>query len=802
MKKYIFMFCCIVVSAFSVKADNYYSAVSDAHIIGHVINKKDGEPITFINVALKNTTIGTSTDATGHYSLKNVPEGRFILVVQGIGYKPQEKEVTIVKNKILELNFTIEEDALKLDEIVVTAGRTSQKRTEASVIVNTISSKLLETTQSTVLGEGLNYCTGLRYENDCQNCGFSQIRMNGMEGPYSQILINSRPIFSGLAGVYGLELIPANMLERIEVVRGGGSVLYGSNAIAGTVNLILKDPKSNSFEAGLTTSLIGTGISASNGPIPDYVANFNASLVTDDHKTGIAVYGNMRDRKMFDINGDDFSEIAPMKNTVIGTRIFHRPAYRSKLTLDFFNISEQRDGGDRQDYPLHERNIAEAVKHDMKTGGLTFEQYFRESDQLSVFASGQYLKRDSYYGANQSLSDYGNTKDRTYNIGAQYKVSINDLSSLIGGVEHTGSHLTDKKLGYPEYSIGLGVTGAMDSIYVNHVDNRIVSDQTLSTTGAFAQYEIKWGKAKFLVGGRIEHYSINDKQSDGSDKSGNVLIPRGSIMYDITPYLQSRLGYSRGYRAPQIFDEDLHIETSGSRKVINKNDPNLKQENSSSFTLSFDFNKSLGSVYTGLLIEGFYTKLHNPFRNIIGEPDADGTVIYTRINSTDGAVVKGVNIELKLFPTDKLSINGGFTIQSSRYKVAADFDEKKFFRTPDNYGFFTADWEFMPKFGASVTGNYTGKMLVPYFGAELAEGAIRDAGELRRSKSFFDAGVKLHYDMPLGGGVTIQWFAGAKNIFNSYQKDFDKGIDRDPSYIYGPSLPRTIFFGFKIGNLL
>lgn len=768
---------------------------TDANIFGHVVNSKTKEHVSFINVVLKNTTIGTTTDDAGHYSLKNLPEGKFIIVAEGVGFKPLEKEVKVEKGKSVELNFEIEEDALNLNEVVVTAGRSSQKRTETPVIVNTISTKMLETTQSVVLGEGLNYCTGLRYENDCQNCGFSQIRMNGMEGPYSQILINSRPIFSGLAGVYGLELIPANMLERIEVVRGGGSVLYGSNAIAGTINLILKDPKSNSFEAGFNTSLIGTGVSGSNGPAADYNTTFNASLVTDDYKSGISVFGNMRDRKMFDSNDDSFSEIAPMKNTVIGARIFHRPAYRSKLSLDFFNIREERKGGNKQDYPDHERDISESVKHNMVTGALTFEQYLRESDLLTVFASGQYLDRDSYYGANQSLSDYGNTKDKTYNLGAQYKFSINELSSLIGGVERTESHLTDKKLGYPEYALN-----DKGEIEVIHVPNRIVSDQSLATTGAFAQYEIKVGKAKFLAGGRVEHYSVNDKQSNDSDKSGTVLVPRASVMYDLTSFLQTRFGYSRGYRAPQIFDEDLHIETSGSRQVINKNDPNLKQENSSSFTLSFDFNKKLGDINTNILIEGFYNKLHNPFRNEIGAPDENGTVIYTRVNSKDGAVVKGLNIEAKLTPSDKLTATVGFTIQSSKYKTAEEtFGEKNFFRTPDNYGFFTLDWEFARNFGVSATGNYTGKMLVPYFGPEIE---VPEDGELRKSKRFFDAGIKFHYDMKISKDVNIEWFAGMKNIFNSYQKDFDKGIDRDPSYIYGPSLPRTVFLGFKIGNLI
>jgi outer membrane receptor for ferrienterochelin and colicins len=588
-------------------------------------------------VYIKNTTLATVTDASGHYSLKNLPEGKLVVAVQGIGYEPQEKTVVTRSNESQEINFAVKEDVLNLQEVVVSAGRSSQIRSEAPVIVNTIGIKLLESTQSAVLGEGLNFCTGLRYENDCQNCGFSQIRMNGMEGPYSQILINSRPVFSGLAGVYGLELIPANMLERIEVVRGGGSALYGSNAIAGTVNLILKEPKHNSFEAGFNTSLIGASTT------PDYNANFNASLVSDDYRSGIALYGNMRQREMFDANGDGFSEIAPMKNLVLGARIFHRLSSRNKLVFDFFNINEGRDGGNKQDYPEHERDIAEAVKHDMKTGALTFEQYFRQSDMLSVFASGQFLNRDSYYGANKSLSDYGNTKDKTYNVGAQYKADFK-TASLVGGLEHTGSYLTDKKLGYPDYDNAVIDNGKI--IEIPHTENTIVSDQSLNTYGIFAQYEIKFfDKLKLAVGGRLERYEVRDRQGETPDKSGNVLIPRATVMYDIAKMLQIRAACSRGYRAPQIFDEDLHIETSGARKVLNVNSPDLKQENSSSFTLSFDFNKNFGKSNLGVLIEGFMTQLHNPFRNEIGAPDENGTVIYTRSNATNVATGQGVNME-------------------------------------------------------------------------------------------------------------------------------------------------------------
>lgn len=693
MKKIFFLFFCFL-STIQLSAET--PVPTDANIFGHVINS-DNEHIPYINISIKNTTVGTVTDATGHYSFKNLKEGTYTLVVSGVGYKSEEKTVTVIKNKTQEVNFSIKEDVLNLNEVVVTSNRSSQSRTEAPVIVSTISTKQLETTQSNVLGEGLNYCTGLRFENDCQNCGFSQIRMNGMEGPYSQILINSRPIFSGLAGVYGLELIPSNMIEKLEIVRGGGSALYGSNAIAGTVNLILKDPKSNSFEAGYNVSLIGTGVSGSNGPVADHNINFNTSLVNDDHTAGIAIYGNSRTRKMFDANGDDYSEIAPMKNTVIGTRLFYRPAYKSKLSVDFFNIREERNGGDKQDYPLHERDIAEAVKHDMKNLALNFDQYFRKSDLLSIYASGQYLVRDSYYGANQSLNDYGNTKDKTYALGAQYKLDLTS-SSLMVGIENRGDYLIDKKLGYPTYTIvdnpKAEQQGEEDKIIeVGHVNNRIITDQSLQTIGGFAQYEIKFGKLKVLAGARLERYSISDAQDSKLDKSGNVFIPRANLMYDITPYLQVRGGYSRGYRAPQVFDEDLHVNTSGAIQVIHKNDPDLKQENSNSMTLSLDFNKNIGGVYTSLLVEAFYTKLENPFQNIVGDMDDNGVVTYTRTNAKKGAKVTGVNIEFKLFPTKKLSFNSGFTIQSSKYdEIQADnFNKKDFYRTPDSYGFFTVD---------------------------------------------------------------------------------------------------------------
>ncbi len=778
----------------SILSFNSYAQKTDANIVGHVADI-NGEHIPFATIVLKNTTIGTATDETGHFNLINMPLGKFIIKASAIGHKTVEKEVELKEKNTIELKFVLESDVLGIDQVVVTADRNDKHRTEASVIVNTITPKLFDVAQTISISDGLNFCPGLRMENNCQNCGFTQIRMNGMEGPYSQILINSRPIFSGLAGVYGLELIPSSMIERIEVVRGGGSALYGSNAIAGTINLILKDPVNNSYEASATTGYTGVGLKNAGNPALDYSVSFNTSIVSSDSKTGMALYGFHRDKDPYDANSDDFSEVAALNNVTVGTRIYHRLGYRNKIALDFFTINEKRRGGNKFDLPSHEADITEALEHKITTTAISFDQFFREEDKLSVFVSGQYVDRDSYYGAEQSMQDYGKTVGFTTNMGVQYN-AVFTSSNLIGGIEYKGETLNDKKLAYPDYENASFIAG---ELVIPHTENTLVADQASNIYGAFAQYEYEFNKLNVSVGARFDNYSIENKDHN-TKKTGNVLSPRVTVKYDIQKYLQARISYSQGYRAPQIFDEDLHIETSGSRKVIHKNDPDLKQETSNSYMASLDFNKLIGKVSTGFLIEGFYTQLNDAFANEFSDP-IDGVVTYTRINSKGGAYVQGVNMELNIVPVNNFSFVGGFTLQKSAYEESQEFAEKHFFRTPNKYGYATIDWDFIKGFCFSATGTYTGRMLVPYFGTTLPEGNVRDAGELHESDSFFDLGAKLTYQFRLNG-ASMQMFVGAKNIFNSYQNDFDSTVNRDPGYLYGPSLPRTIYFGLKIGNLL
>ncbi|MCL3780126.1 TonB-dependent receptor [Prolixibacteraceae bacterium JC049] len=765
---------------------------TDASITGHVTCKK--EHIPFITVNLKGTSIGVATDATGHYMMNNLPVGEHTLVVKGVGFKTLEQKVNVQAGKTQEVLLDIEEDVIGLEQVVVTADRNEKNRKEATTIVNTISPKLFERLQSTTLSEGLNFTPGLRMENNCQNCGFTQVRMNGLEGPYSQILINSRPIFSGLAGVYGLELIPATMIERVEVVRGGGSAIYGSNAIAGTINLITKDPIKNSYKVDVNTSLVGVGVDGAGDAAADNNISVNASIVSDDFRSGLSVFGFKRSKDAFDANDDSFSEISEMENTTIGLRSYYKTGNRSKLTVDYFNINEERRGGDKFDYPVHEAGIAEAVDHKINTGAIAWDAFTGDHNKFSVYLSGQHIDRGTYYGAEQDLSAYGNTKDFAYSTGIQYvhdfeKVKFAHMHLTLG-VENNGENLKDKKLGY------------YDKETKKNEPNTIVADQKSNIFGFYAQHEMKFEKTTVSVGFRLDNYDIKDDAPDHASEGGNsgtVFSPRVTLLQNIAPWIQARASYSKGYRAPQIFDEDLHIETSQARKVIHKNDPDLKQEDSHSWSTSLDFTPKIGNVQTQFLIEGFYTKLNNPFYTDYGDgADENGLVTAVRRNVT-GAHVSGINLEFNAAPSRKFQVNAGFTIQESRYEEAQDFDEKSFLRTPDNYGFFSLTWSPTWQLSLSASGTYTGKMLVPYYGNTISN---PDDGVLRKSDSFFETGLKASYDIELSRGVIMQLNGGVKNLFNSYQDDFDRGGSRDPGYIYGPNQPRTIFFGISFRNLL
>ena len=298
---------------------------TDANIYGHIIAAENDEHIPYATIAVKDTTIGCAADGTGHYRINNLPEGDVMLVISAIGYNTIEYLYTADRNTTVELNFSLESAALLVDEVVVSATRNETDRRKTSTVVNVASTKLFEGTASANLSEAMNFQSGLRVENTCGNCGAPQLRINGLEGQYSQILLDSRAIFSSLAGVYGLDLMPVAMVERVEVIRGGGSALFGSNAIGGVVNIITKDPVRNTLSISNTSNFMKDGT-------PDINTSIGGAFVSDDYKMGTYIFGQVKYRDGYDRNDDGVSDITRLRSETAGFRAYYKTSTHSRLS--------------------------------------------------------------------------------------------------------------------------------------------------------------------------------------------------------------------------------------------------------------------------------------------------------------------------------------------------------------------------------------------------------------------------------------------------------------------------------------
>lgn len=760
----ILCLCCTLTVAWATEEEKMN--VSDANVFGHVLDKETGEHLPFITVILKGTTIGTTTDNSGHYFLKNLPEGKFTLEFKYLGYKTVTRDVKLEKGKTQEVNVEMEEDRIALDGVVVSANRSETSRRLAPTLVNVIDSKVFNTTSAVNLAQGLNFQPGVRVETNCQNCGFQQVRINGLDGPYTQILIDSRPIFSALSGVYGLEQIPANMIDRVEVMRGGGSALFGSSAIAGTINIITKEPLRNSGELTHTLSSIEGSSSFDNN------TTLNASLVTENGKAGMYIFGQNRHRSGYDYDNDGYTELPKLKNQTVGFRSYLKTSTYSKLTFEYHHMNEYRRGGNLLDRPPHEADIAEQLEHSIDGGGLKFDLFSSDyKHKLSVFTSAQNTDRDSYYGTGQDPNAYGKTTDLTFMTGTQYSYSFDQFlfmpSDLTAGLEYNYDHLKDEMIGYNRYT-----------------------NQKVHIESLFLQNEWKNKRWSFLIGARMDKHNMIDNV---------VFSPRANVRFNPTEDINIRASYSSGFRAPQAFDEDMHISAVGGEIAMIRRAKDLKEEKSQSLSTSVDFyHRFKNGIQVNFLLEGFYTSLNDVFvLEEIGK-DEQGNIIKERRNGS-GAKVMGLTLEGKSVLSSWLSLQAGATLQRSRYNEPEKWSEnenvpteKKMFRTPNTYGYFTATLTPLKHFTASLSGTYTGSMLVQHLAGYIP------MDKAVNTPDFFDMNIKLAYDFHIYKDINLEVNAGVQNIFEAYQSDFDQGPNRDSAYIYGPATPRSYFAGIKI----
>ena len=805
-----------------LRAENEVKEKTDANIKGSVVDSKTQQPLSHASVLVVGTVITTTTDAEGHYALNNLPLGKVKIEVRSAGYRTLRQEVTTERNYTTEKNFELTPDEIALDEVVVSANRSLTLRRESPVIVNILDTKLFESTHSTTLAQGLNFQPGVRTEDNCTNCGFSQVRINGLDGHYSQILVDSRPVFTALQGVYGLEQIPANMVERVEIVRGGGSALFGASAIGGTINIITKEPSENSAELAHTITGATTGSTAF-----DNNTTGNVSVVTTNGRAGFYLYAQSRHRSAYDRDGDGYTDLPTLDNKTLGLSTFLRLTDYSKVTLKYHGLKEFRRGGNNLFLPPHEANIAEQIEHTINGGSLAYDLFNPNGKgHFSAYASFQNVDRKSYYGGLGELTSAAEGQkamNEAYKLGLSLDMSEEDAAKLpddqqeilanaqafdkaqraynvthninyIAGAQYV--HNFDRLLFMPA-DLTVGAEYSFDRIKDHSLGYNSLLEQRVRISSTFVQNEWKNAHWGLLLGGRLDKHNLI---------SHLIFSPRVNLRYNPTPNANFRLTYAGGFRAPQAFDEDLHTKISDGDRVKIALAKDLKEERSHSFSASADLYKSFGTVQTNLLIEGFYTRLNNMFatRKLADDIVIDGARVEERYNS-NGATVFGLNLEGKASLTSWAQLQAGFTWQNSRYRNAEEWDDdaadefkttKRLLRTPDTYGYFTLNVRPMIDFNVSLSGVYTGRMFVghPKGGSERT----KDFSIIERTPSFLTLNLKLAYDFYLYNQVKLQASAGVQNLLDAYQKDLDKGPSRASDYVYGPTQPRSLFLGVKI----
>lgn len=756
--------------------------------ICQLVSKQDGRQLAV-----------TTTNEAGKFKLfvKSEPNQMAELLVTSVGFQKQKIDVMASKDSYLVVG--LQQLTSQQKQVEVIGHHSEGLGRSAPTLVNTVSQATLRSANALSLADGLSYTPGLRVENNCQNCGFTSVRLNGLQGPYTQILINNRPTYSALSAVYGLEQIPASSIERIEVVRGAGSVLYGANAIAGTVNILTRKPVTDSWQVGHSANLVG-------GRSFDHQSTLAADLVSSDDKAGISMIGQIRDRQAFDANGDGFTEITKLQSSTLGFNSFIELNKYNRLKVNAFSINEYRRGGDQLELPPHQAQVAEELKTNAYNLGFDL---FSQVGSLVVnsYASAQLTNRQSYYGGGGrvltsadtvlkpedllAINAYGQTRDLMgvvgFRITPQTEIDSTKFWNWIIGSEYLMNTVNDQLKGY----------------------GREIRQQT-GTWGSFGQLTFQLNKTLRAVAGlRLDVFNLNGTYVYPDQRFENrlttpVLVPRLALIQQLGAESRLRIGYAQGYRAPQAFDEDLHIESVGGSARYIRMAEGLQVERSNSFTASIENDHEWGGFDTKSLIEGFYNILTNPFILEDASESTTGGTFWTKRNGT-GLSVYGVNFEQQTsFDQQPLALSIGGTIQTTQLTTAnllwqSDADQtvstSELLRTPNYYGYLNASYKPTNQLSIDLTSVLTGPMRI----AKLEDATTGRLG-IRNTSAFYDLNMKVAYQSNFNNGLRYELAFGCQNILNQYQRDFDSGPTRDASYIYGPMQPQTFYISCRIGS--
>ena len=724
------------------------------------ITLSNGEPAFGATIYINELQIGTTADSLGYYELGNLKKGYYSLRVSFVSAQPWVEKQFFLENTI-EKNFELKKDDTALNEVVITGTMKEVSKLDSPVPVDIITAKFLYKNPVASIFEGLTYVNGIRPQLNCNVCNTGDIHINGLEGPYTMVLIDGMPMVSGLSTVYGLSGIPNSLIDRVEIVKGPASTLYGSEAVGGLINIITKNPsKAPQFSVdAFSTSWLDYNL--------DVGAKFNLGKKVDA-LVGIN-YFNYQNPK--DKNNDGFTDLTLQKRISIFSKWSVKRMDKKQTTLAARYYYEDRWGGQMQ-----------------------WNKDFRGGD--SLYGESIYTRRFEILG-NYDLPGSENFK-------LQYSFSNHHQNSYYGTVPF----FADQKLGFAQFlwdkNIGkhsLLVGTPIRYTYYNdnttatmNLDKSDKPDRIL-LPGIFIQDEVNLKNHTVLLGARYDYNS----------RHGNIFTPRFAYKYKFNQTDVVRLNFGRGFRIVNLFTED-HAALTGAREVIIRE--KLKPEQSWNANLNFVKKVVVGNSFLGLDASLFYTYFTNRIL-----PDYDispNQIVYDNLNGY--AISKGISLNLDYNFPFPLKIFAGVTFMDN-YQVENDIQFRPVL-TEKFTGVWTASYD-IPKTGFSVdyTGNIYGPMRLPLLGKLDPRAPMSPVWSLQNIQltKKFRNGLELY-----GGIKNLLNFTPPANAIARSFDPFDKqvaynsageavatannpyALTFDPSYVFAPNQGRRVFAGVRL----
>jgi len=663
------------------------------------------ENLSYVNIYIQNIKFGTSSNDEGYYQIKNIPSGTYKIVVSSLGYKTKTIEITFNKNEKIIQHFSLVSDN-SLDEIVVSGNLRPVSKSASSVPIDVYSKSFFKKNPTPSIFESLQNVNGVRPQLNCNVCNTGDIHINGLEGPYTFVLIDGMPIVSGLSTVYGLTGIPQALIQRVEIVKGPASTLYGSEAVGGIINIITKKPSNSPM-------LFVDSFSSSWGEVnTDIGFKYNASKKIQ----GLLGINYFNYQNIIDNNNDNFTDLTLQNRISIFNKLNFERKNNKLFTVAFRYVYEDRWGGETNWNKIFRGTnlvYGESIYTSRWETFGTYELPTTENIRLQFSANGHH--QDSFYGTNSykanQLIAFGQLV---------YNKKIKKAHDLLFGIAYRYTLYDDNTFATSESD---GVTNKASIIHL---------------PGVFLQDEINLtDQHKLLIGARYDYNSLH----------GTIFSPRVNYKWNSKNNKNIlRFSIGNGFRVANIFTED-HAALSGAREVVFEGE--LSPETSWNANVNYVRKISINNTLVSLDVSGFYTHFNN---RILPDYETDpNKIIYANLNGF--SVSKGVSLNSDLsFPLG-LTMNIGATLMD--VSIHENNIKKRQLLTESFSGVWSISYKFKKRrIKIDYTGNVYGPMKLPLL-SEL---------DPRKGESpwFSIQNIQITKNI----GTSWEMYGGIKNILN------------------------------------